>query len=225
MLVYPGCPGPTLAGVGFVRLPRSEQSGAQGPPLGESPPAVDEPSNRFVLHRRAAAVSPFAERMCGGSLSDSQAPRADDVGDVAAELVAYLIVAMPDLDSLANVVPALAELVAADVMCILDVIVLERDSDGTVAVLELEDVGSMAALAEVEGQVGGLLSDGDIEFCAFAIRPGTAGIVLVTEDRWAQPLAVAARRAGGHIVAGERIPATRVEAVRYDADTEHDVEA
>lgn len=152
-----------------------------------------------------------------------RAHRADDAGDVADDLVAYVIVAMPDLDSLANVVPALAELVAAGVMCILDVVVLERDRDGTVAVLELEDVGSMAALAEVEGQVGGLLSDGDIEFCAFAILPGTAGIVLVTEDRWARPLAIAARRAGGQIVAGDRVPAARVEARRTSRDHPDDL--
>ena len=149
--------------------------------------------------------------------------RADGPDGVATDLVEYLIVAVPDLDSLADVVPALAELVEAGVMYILDVVVLTRDSEGAVAVLELEDVGGMAALAEVEGDVGGLLSDSDIEFCAFALRPGTAGIVLVTEDRWARPLAIAARRAGGQIVAGDRVPAARVEARRTSRDHRDDL--
>ena len=182
---------------------------------------MGEPDSCALAHRRREAIHRWPERRQVSSLSDARrAHRADDAGDVAADLVEYLIVAMPDLDSLADVVPALAELVAAGVMRILDVVVLVRDSDGAVAVLELEDVGSMAALSEVEGEVGGLLSDGDVEFCAFAIRPGTAGIVLVTEDRWAQPLAVAARRAGGQIVAGERIPAARLEAVLRDRHPE-----
>jgi hypothetical protein len=43
----------------------------------------------------------------------------------------------------------------------------------------------------------------------------------VAEDRWAEQLSVAAREAGGHIVAGERIPSRRVEAALADRlDTE-----
>jgi hypothetical protein len=52
---------------------------------------------------------------------------------------------------------------------------------------------------------------------SLAIQAGTVGVVLVTEDRWAQPLALAAERSGGQIVAGERVPAARVEAVLADA--------
>jgi hypothetical protein len=38
-------------------------------------------------------------------------------------------------------------------------------------------------------------------------------VVIVTEDRWAKPLSTAARRAGGQIIAGDRIPASRVESI------------
>ena len=44
-----------------------------------------------------------------------------------------------------------------------------------------------------------------------ALPPGSAGLVLVTEDRWAAPLDGAARAVGGRIVAGERISAHRFE--------------
>jgi hypothetical protein len=56
-----------------------------------------------------------------------------------------------------------------------------------------------------------MLSEHDIGLAALALRPGTAGMVLVTEDRWATPLSRAAQRAGGQIVGGERIPASRIE--------------
>ena len=59
----------------------------------------------------------------------------------------------------------------------------------------------------------------DIELASLALRPATAGIVLVTEDRWAESLSVAARRAGGRILGGERIPASRVETVLTDRPT------
>ena len=61
-----------------------------------------------------------------------------------------------------------------------------------------------------------MLSEHDIELASLALQRGTAGIVLVTEDRWAEPLAVAARQAGGQILGGERIPASRVESALTD---------
>ena len=123
---------------------------------------------------------------------------------------------MPDLGALASLVPALVELVETARIRILDLVALEKDADGAVAALELDAVDSMAALRDVDGEVGGMLSQHDIELASLALRPGTAGIVLVTEDRWAQPLSVAAQRAGGRILGGERIPASRVESVLTD---------
>jgi hypothetical protein len=132
---------------------------------------------------------------------------------VVSDLVAYLIVSVPDIASLASLADALATLVDEATIRILDLVVLERDDAGAVTAHELDQVGSMAALATTDGEVGGLLSEHDIELASLSIRPGTAGVVLVTEDRWAVPLAAAARQAGGGIVAGERILPSRVAAL------------
>jgi hypothetical protein len=143
-------------------------------------------------------------------VTDAREP-ADRSLEVTSDLVGYVIVAVPDQDSLAAVVPALAELVRTAKIRILDLVVLARDREGAVTVLEFEDVESMKGLRHVEGEVGGMLSEHDIALASIALRPGTAGIVLLTEDRWAEPLSAAARRAGGQIIAGERIPPSRVE--------------
>ena len=143
-------------------------------------------------------------------MTDAREP-ADRSHEVTSDLVEYVIVAVPDQDSLATVVPALAELVRTAKIRILDLVVLARDREGAVTVLEFEDVESMEGLRHVEGEVGGMLSEHDIALASIALRPGTAGIVLVTEDRWAEPLSAAARRAGGQIIAGDRIPPPRVE--------------
>jgi Family of unknown function (DUF6325) len=140
--------------------------------------------------------------------------------NVAADLVEYLIVAVPDLDSLGSLVPALAAMATSGSIRILDLVAVRRASDGTIEVLEFEAVESLAALAHVEGQVGRFLSDHDIAMASVALRPGTAGIIFVTEDRWAEPLSAAARRAGGQIVAGERVPPSRVEAALADFSDE-----
>src|ERR671911_8950 len=82
----------------------------------------------------------------------------------------------------------------------------------TVRAARLRRLPSLAALAAVEGEVGGLLSDRDIDQASVVLEPGTAALLLVAEDRWAQPVSAAAQHAGGRIVAGERIPRARVEA-------------
>jgi hypothetical protein len=135
------------------------------------------------------------------------------------DLVEYLVIVMPDLGPLTTVALPLGELVEAGMIRILDLVIVVRHSDGEVAVLEFEAVDGMVALTEVEGEVGGVLSDHDIELASLALRPGTAGIVVVTEDRWAEPLSVAVQRAGGQII-GERIPWSRVDAILADRSEE-----
>jgi hypothetical protein len=133
-----------------------------------------------------------------------------EADDVTPDLVEYMVVVTPDAESLGALVPALAELVSDARIRILDLAVVVRDEGGTVVVHEVETIGSLAGLREVDGEVGGLLSAQDVEVAGLALGPGTAGLVIVTEDRWAEPLSLAARRAGGRIVGGERIPPRRV---------------
>jgi hypothetical protein len=135
----------------------------------------------------------------------------DGTAGLSTDLVEYLIVSVPDLESLATLAPALAELVRNEAIRILDVVVLDKDADGVVTALELDAIDSMAELRTVVGELGGMLSDHDVELASLAIRPRTVGAIVVTEDRWAEPLSSAARIAGGQIIAGERIPASRVQ--------------
>ena len=127
-------------------------------------------------------------------------------------MVEYIVIVVPDPQCLVTVTPALAEMVNASTIRLLDLVVITKSRDGRVEVLELEAVDSLRQLSGLEGEVGALLSDHDVELIALALSPGTAGVVVVTEDHWAEPLSVAARRAGGRILAGERIPPARVEA-------------
>ena len=102
----------------------------------------------------------------------------------------------------------LAELVRSSAIRILDLVLLVKDADGVVAAI---DPQSVDAIRDLPVEVGSMLSEHDVELAALALRPSSAAVVLVSEDRWAQPLSVAAQHAGGQILAGERIPAARVE--------------
>jgi hypothetical protein len=137
--------------------------------------------------------------------------------DPATDLVEYLVVALPDLGALGTVVPALTDLARAEQIRVLDAVVLARGRDGAVAVLEVADVDDLAPLRDLAGDLG-LLSENDLRLASRAVRAGEVALVVVAEDRWAEQLSAAARRAGGQIAAGERISLLRREAAAPEPD-------
>lgn len=127
------------------------------------------------------------------------------------DLVEYLMVVVPELGTLTDLTPALTDLVASSSIRILDLVCVVRSAgDDSLSVLELEDVESIAGLMEVEGEVGGLLSEHDIQQASVALDAGWAAILLLVQDRWAEGLSSAARQAGGRVAGGARITRPRV---------------
>ena len=106
-----------------------------------------------------------------------------------------------------EVMPLLLDLVDRGVIRILDLAFLVKAEDGSVAAIDLADVEQNGgSLAEFQGVSSGLLGQDDLEEAANALEPGTVAGVLVWENRWAAPVAVALRRSGGQLVATGRIP-------------------
>ena len=102
-----------------------------------------------------------------------------------------------------EVMPLLADLVDRGVIRILDIALIVKDADGTVMARDFAEDPGMAAF---DGASSGLLGQDDLEEAAVALEPGTVAAVLVWENRWAAPVAVALRRSGGQLVASGRIP-------------------
>jgi hypothetical protein len=106
-----------------------------------------------------------------------------------------------------EVMPLLAELVDRGVIRILDLAFIVKDPDGSVIAMDLAELAQERdGLADFEGASSGLLGQDDLEEAAVALEPGSVAAVLVWENRWAAPLAVALRRSGGQLVASGRIP-------------------
>jgi len=82
-----------------------------------------------------------------------------------------------------------------------------KDGDGTVATIEVSD---LEGFGEFEGASSGLLGKDELEEAAATLEPGTAAAVLVWENRWMAPVAVALRRSGGQLVASGRLPVQAV---------------
>ena len=121
--------------------------------------------------------------------------------------VDYVVIEWPKQQPTGEAAPLILDLVDKGIIRILDVAFLAKDTDGTVATLELGSInGGGEAFSEFEGASSGLLGEDDLEDAASVLEPGTSAAVIVWENRWLAPVAVALRRSGGQLVASGRIP-------------------
>jgi uncharacterized protein DUF6325 len=107
-----------------------------------------------------------------------------------------------------ELVPPLLDLVDRRLIRVLDALIVIKAADGSFQTLTTEDldpdqVGDLGPLA---GASSGLLTDDDAAAAASALDADAAGLLLVYENLWSVPFAVATRRAGGQLVAGGRVP-------------------
>src|SRR4051812_37797904 len=118
----------------------------------------------------------------------------------------YIVLEWPGRQPQGEVAPMILELVDRGLIRILDFAVMLKAEDGSVAALDLgeldEESGEFAAF---DGASTGLLTQDDLEDAAEALAPGTSAAILVWENRWAAPVAVALRRSGGQLIASGRL--------------------
>jgi hypothetical protein len=118
----------------------------------------------------------------------------------------YVVLEWPGRQPKGDAVPLLIDLVERGIIRILDVAIMIKGEDGSTIAADLADYAEDAdGFAAFEGASTGLLSQEDLDEAAEALAPGTSAAVLMWENRWAAPVAVALRRSGGQLVASGRI--------------------
>jgi len=119
----------------------------------------------------------------------------------------YIVIEWPGRQPDGSAAPHLIDLVDRGIIRLLDLVFIAKDEDGSVAGLELSDLGEAAEhFAVFEGASSGLLTEEDTDEAANALEPGTSAALLVFENSWAAPFATAVRKSGGQLVASGRIP-------------------
>lgn len=111
---------------------------------------------------------------------------------------------------------ALVRLVESGTVSLYDLVAIRKDDDGTVSVLELENLGD--DLDFLSGARSGLLGDDELQEASDALLAGTTALLVMYENLWAIPFVSAALDAGGTMVASQRIPAEEVIAALDDLD-------
>jgi hypothetical protein len=120
----------------------------------------------------------------------------------------YLVVEFPGNRMTGEGLPLLVDLVDRGIIRILDLVFIRKELDGSVAGIEIADFDADGTLdlAVFEGASSGLLGTDEVEEAGSILEPGSSAGILVYENLWAAPLAVALRRGGGQLVASGRIP-------------------
>ena len=120
----------------------------------------------------------------------------------------YLIVEFPGSRMTGEGLPLLVDLVDRGIIRILDLALVKKEADGTVRMVEITDLDGDGKLdlAVFEGASSGLIDDDDVADAGGVLEPGSSAGILIYENVWAAPFAVALRRAGAQLVASGRIP-------------------
>ena len=126
--------------------------------------------------------------------------------------VEYVIIAFPENRFTGEIAPEIAGLMESGTIRVLDLVFIMKDADGVVSSFEFDEIEVSDAWADLDADVDGLMSDEDVLLAADVLAPNSSALLIVWEDLWATPLVEAIRRAGGELVAGERIPHDVVEA-------------
>jgi len=139
--------------------------------------------------------------------------------------VDYLVVEFPvDRANFSGEMAAeLAALVERGLVRVLDLVIMSKDSEGEVAIDEIQDVDEsmLGQLRAFEADLALLLAEEDLEAIGKVLEPGNVAAVLVFENSWAAPFASAVRRSGGQLVADGRVH-TQALLAAIEAEEESD---
>ena len=130
--------------------------------------------------------------------------------------VDYAIIGFPGNKFRGEIAPALADLVEAGTIRIIDVAFVGKDPNGDAVAMELTELDPevQQALDELGIEVSGLLNEDDLMDAADAPEPNSSAAMIVWENVWARKVTQAMRDAGGQLVAFERLPHDVVQAAR-----------
>lgn len=125
--------------------------------------------------------------------------------------VEYIIIAFPGNQFHGEIAPALEKLIESGTVRIIDLVFVLKDAAGEVSTFEFDQLDELAPFANLQGEVGGLINQEDIEYAGAGLDVDSSAALIVWEDTWATELATAIRGAGGIVLEGARIPPALVE--------------
>jgi hypothetical protein len=130
--------------------------------------------------------------------------------------VEYIVVGFPGNQFKGEIAPALADLVDAGTIRIIDIAFAGKDDNGELVAFELSELDAdvQQALEKLGAEPSGLFNEEDLMAVAETLDPGSSAAVLAWENVWAKGVAGAIRDAGGELYDYDRVPHEVVVAAR-----------
>ena len=163
------------------------------------------------------AVARATERTASGREGIMSDVDIDELGPVE-----YLVVEFaPDTSHFTGeIAKELLDVVDRGIVRLLDLLILHKDENDVVEAFEIDDIDGLDEVRALETEIAEILAAEDVVNLAAAMESGTTAGVLVFEHSWAAPFASAVRRAGGQLIANERIPIQAILASIEAEETE-----
>jgi Family of unknown function (DUF6325) len=101
----------------------------------------------------------------------------------------YYVVRLPDRDALPfEAVRETLSLVDAEIISVVDLVVIERSADSSVSTVEAGQLDPRHPLSVFAADVTPILTTADLDALAAPLPPATSVVVFVIEQLWAKPL-------------------------------------
>lgn len=115
-----------------------------------------------------------------------------------------------------KIVPELLDLAERGIVRFVDIIFIQKDKDGTMRTLELNDLDpkSYKEFVPLGKHVQSLFTEEDLQIEAGKLRKNTAALLILWENVWAENLRKAVIATGGTLVERGQIPPDVVKQVK-----------
>jgi uncharacterized membrane protein len=122
--------------------------------------------------------------------------------------IELLVVKFPGNQFKGEIAPALADLVESGTIRIIDLLFAIKDEEGTLAVLELNELGdeTLAVFKPEPSDLSDTLTEEDGKALGGGLENNSSAAILLFENVWATKFADALRNANGELILNERIP-------------------
>jgi hypothetical protein len=135
--------------------------------------------------------------------------------------IELLVLRFPGNEFRGEIAPALAELVDAGIIRVIDIVFMIKD-EGELSVLEINDLDeeTYAVWDPIVADITGLLSEDDVQHLSGVLEDNSSAAIMLFENTWATRFVDAVLRANGELVLNERIPRRVIEEVLAAAPLE-----
>jgi len=130
--------------------------------------------------------------------------------------IELLVLGFPGNQFTGGILPQIEALVDDGVITIVDALIVHKDDNGVLDVVEIDQVDTsedVAALSRFLDEGNGLISEEDVEDLTDALPPGSSAAALAFEHTWFKPLRDELVDSGGILLADLRIPGMVVDEV------------